>query len=219
MRKRITFRLLLLCSVIATSLSQGVPNCKQGNVPAVGEATCIECEDGYYFDTSTHCGKCSPPCKTCRYASTFCTSCEPRTFLLSGSYTTPSPCSPCNIGCEYCKDTLMCEVCQKGYYLDESTKICTRCGYGCELCSSSKHCVACLPGYKSRPESNGHQFCIPDDQGFILILVLVGLLIIVLCFLWMYFCFVYNNIVYEDDIQKTIEIRLGRSHMTEDSFN
>ncbi|KAL4483582.1 hypothetical protein ABPG72_016863 [Tetrahymena utriculariae] len=84
-----------------------------------GNDKCYQCSMGHYMNNQ-YCMKCEPNCKTCKYRSNYCTSCQQGYFLngsrcelecRQGEYSQNGYCYPCAPNCFSCIDYNTCIKC------------------------------------------------------------------------------------------------------------
>ncbi|EAS07583.2 transmembrane protein, putative (macronuclear) [Tetrahymena thermophila SB210] len=84
-----------------------------------GNDKCYQCNTGYYMNNQ-YCMKCEPNCKTCKYRSNYCTSCQQGYFLngsrcelkcRQGEYGYNGQCFSCAPNCFSCIDYNTCTKC------------------------------------------------------------------------------------------------------------
>ncbi|ELP84060.1 protein serine/threonine kinase, putative [Entamoeba invadens IP1] len=117
---------------------------KRDNCNTEGEASCLRCEDSFYFDDqstpmSSNCTKCSPNCLTCTTYSR-CLSCSDSLFLVGNT------CQTMNEGCT--KAMISgggCAICENGYYRDGIE--CKKCDDSCKSCQYNTVCYECSDNY------------------------------------------------------------------------
>lgn len=133
-------------------------DCRRCELDSNNVATCAECNLGFYWDSSElECIECSSKfsgCALCAEDSCFSCSTNQSFLLQNGSCVscgiiTGTP--PGKAGCSICsmsENTVSCEVCQTGYYLNDSDCVsCADSSFGnCVQCSNSTICESCAPG-------------------------------------------------------------------------
>ena len=114
--------LATIASLYGISLQQAVSNCKVPGKLADNSEICIECNDGYYLNSS--------------YTLNFCYEC-------------PARCSKCNIQKE--TKGLICTNCTEGYRFNLKDYSCIECPSNCKVCDE-KTCQECFEGYTLNPD-------------------------------------------------------------------
>ncbi|ELP85751.1 hypothetical protein EIN_281120 [Entamoeba invadens IP1] len=125
-------------------------NCKEGS-KTYG---CLECVEGYYFDSSYKCKQCSSTCGTCVSEPTHCLSCAPTYFFKTNTSECIKMDDNCNLadqaGCKECKNNLTSTENDTalGYYVPPGEQNCKQCEGNCKLCEGEPtHCSACITDF------------------------------------------------------------------------
>ena len=110
------FGLSFVC-LIAYS-TQSVKNCKTPGISADAQEICLDCNPGYYLNSSyslKECKKCLFNCGTCIFMKD--------------------------------TNTYSCANCTEGYRFDVPNYNCTACPSGCKFCNEENVCMVCKDGY------------------------------------------------------------------------
>jgi len=139
--------------------SEIVQHCTRCN----NNATCSECEEGFYLFAPTECRSCSEKfgdsCKECSFTS--CLACaDEDDFILSGHC---QSCQTVNPHCSVCSEGF-CSICEEPFV--EKDGLCTTCqklyGTGCNKCNST-HCLDCV---EATCCLEGSQLIVKTDSRF-----------------------------------------------------
>lgn len=129
------------------ALSGQTSQCEACTSPCVmcgsSPTDCLNCEDGYYFQTTSgtgSCTACSAGCVIC--SSSSCLACQPPALLSGGN------CVSCANGCSLCTTLTFCLVCTSPSSYPASDGTCTQCSSLCLSCSGAglTACTGCIAG-------------------------------------------------------------------------
>jgi cysteine-rich repeat protein len=105
---------------------------------------------GYYDEgTNNSTAKpCNSNCKTCITTSIYCTSCNPKFYLI------PNECIPCMTNCQVCTSGTSCDTCDPNYAFDSGASACVltiNCSdiAYCTTCNNTNGCTQCVSGYNA----------------------------------------------------------------------
>ncbi|EAR84416.3 REJ domain protein (macronuclear) [Tetrahymena thermophila SB210] len=148
---------------------------------------CIQCADGYYYNSMTKwcdVAICTEGCSNCSQNKQSCTQCingytqkeKPNDSTLQycqkncsvgqynfvTNYTTMSQeCRSCIANCQTCTKSDDCSNCQTGYGYNSQKQQCAQCYQGCSNCDQNLSCTQCISGYTqtANPNNNSQQYC------------------------------------------------------------
>lgn len=100
---------------------KSLPNCSYCRIdPASNVLGCLNCESGYFFK-DTMCQKCSENCNHC--SADKCLVCMKGHFFNEST----KKCEKCPLeNCDVCSNSVLCETCRAGFYVDKITGECTK---------------------------------------------------------------------------------------------
>ena len=114
--------LATIASLYGLSQQQSVPNCKTPGKMADSTDICLDCNDGYFLNSS--------------YSYTHCWGC-------------PTRCSKCTI--QAATNALICTNCTDGFRFNPLNLSCVACPSNCKACSETT-CLQCMDGYTLNPD-------------------------------------------------------------------
>ncbi|EAR81858.2 zinc finger lsd1 subclass family protein (macronuclear) [Tetrahymena thermophila SB210] len=128
-------------------------NCSSCNYDN-GQIYCIQCNPGYYIDSSSSCQQCISPCSSCKITASTCLSCIDNYVFVESN----NSCSPiCDSSCKTCsnpKDTQSCLSCFDGSFLDNNNQ-CQKCISPCQNCNQKgSNCLSCIQDYTFNATQN-----------------------------------------------------------------
>ena len=132
-----------------SACSPCISNC----ITCTDSSTCIECQEGYQLkDEGKTCEKipCSSDCELCDGQN--CIECKEGYGKYWDNDAVGYRCKECSqfkLNCKKCEtqsDSVICTVCELGYYPND-LGYCLDCPTNCEVCTDSDNCQVCHTGY------------------------------------------------------------------------
>ncbi|ELP85303.1 hypothetical protein EIN_085250 [Entamoeba invadens IP1] len=143
-------------------------NCKEGSA----ELGCLECVEGYFFNSDKKCEQCDDVCATCVNEKTHCLSCKTGYYFDSNMTCIPKDIN-CQLtdqaGCKECANDITADVTSTGYFVPLGKQECELCLDKCRLCEDYKdHCTACVQDYvlkKQVTDGVTHKICVLKSEN------------------------------------------------------
>ena len=131
----------------------------------LNDTHCTSCKDNFWGTKCLYsCNNCDGSCDKDKGCMNNC-----KVGYYRGQVDTGHECKPCSDNCEHCLDSLICHMCEDGYYVDDVSKICIPCSINCtdNVCVSSngtctKGCSTGRTGQRCNEECPTN--CIECDQ-------------------------------------------------------